>query len=539
MVYVQGIKLSKFLVKYFGIKIEYRSIRKKTKYREKNMFRKLAFTVLVVLFVLSTQGFSWEGAVAVGVRGGVTHYSGDDFNKSNLKHSLSFYGENYFTNRLSLESALNISRMAGEEEGVSFKTDLTGLSLIGRYSILGSKVFRPYIAAGAEVVAYEPEIENEGVRALDTRDREITFAAPIGGGFSLAIVENLLLDFRGLYHYALHDEMDFTAEGSKDSYITATVGVTKVVPMNKDIDNDGLLRSDEKALGTDPRVADTDGDGILDGDEALKFFTDPLKQDTDGDEINDNDELNTYKTDPLKADSDGDKLSDAKEINEYKTNPMMMDSDDDGLNDYAELMEHKTNPNLADTDEDGLNDSEELKKYKTDPLKKDSDMDDLSDGDEAMKYKTSPLKKDTDEGTVNDGVEVKRGTNPLDKNDDVILEVEKVGAKIVLDGIEFASGKAVISEKSAEILDKAYKTLKAYPEMEVEIQGYTDNRGSYKFNKALSQKRAEAVRKHLVKLGIDPSRIIASGYGPDNPIETNDTAEGRAKNRRIEFVRIK
>ncbi|MBN1153449.1 OmpA family protein [candidate division KSB1 bacterium] len=495
--------------------------------------------MLAIIVTFSAQSFGWEGAVAVGLRGGVTYYMGDDFEESLLKHSFSVYGENYFTNRFSLESALNISRMAGEEDEVSFKTDLTGLSLLGRFSLLGSKAFRPYIAAGAEVVSYEPMIENEGIRPLDRQDREITFAVPVGGGISVALFKNLLLDLRGLYHYALHDEMDYTAEGAKDAYVTATAGLTLVVPSNKDVDNDGLLRSDEKKLGTDPKLADTDGDGITDGDEALKLFTDPLKMDTDGDGISDYDEINVNKTDPLKTDSDDDKLSDYEEMTAYKTNPLAADTDGDGLDDYAELKTHGTDPIDKDTDNDGLDDQEELLTYKTDPLKNDTDEDKVNDGDEVNKHKTSPLIADTDGGSVDDGVEVRRGTSPLDASDDVILEVETVGAKIILDGIEFASGKSAISEKSAEILNKAFTTLKAYPEMEVEIQGYTDNVGRYSFNKTLSQRRADAVRKYLIDLGVDAGRIVAKGYGPDNPIDTNDTAEGRARNRRIEFVRIK
>jgi len=75
--------------------------------------------------------------------------------------------------------------------------------------------------------------------------------------------------------------------------------------------------------------------------------------------------------------------------------------------------------------------------------------------------------------------------------------------------------------------------------VEVEIRGYTDNIGSWKYNLRLSQKRAEAVRQYLINRGIDPKRLRAVGYGEANPIATNATAKGRAENRRIEFVRIK
>ena len=74
--------------------------------------------------------------------------------------------------------------------------------------------------------------------------------------------------------------------------------------------------------------------------------------------------------------------------------------------------------------------------------------------------------------------------------------------------------------------------------MLVEIRGYTDATGSRSYNMRLSQRRAESVKNWLVEKGIDASRITAIGYGPDNPIDSNDTPEGRERNRRIEFVRI-
>ena len=73
----------------------------------------------------------------------------------------------------------------------------------------------------------------------------------------------------------------------------------------------------------------------------------------------------------------------------------------------------------------------------------------------------------------------------------------------------------------------------------LEIAGYTDNTGDAALNLALSQKRAEAVREALIKYGADPDMLVAKGYGEADPIASNDTAEGRLKNRRIEYHVIK
>jgi OOP family OmpA-OmpF porin len=73
------------------------------------------------------------------------------------------------------------------------------------------------------------------------------------------------------------------------------------------------------------------------------------------------------------------------------------------------------------------------------------------------------------------------------------------------------------------------------PGMNVELQGHTDNRGTKKFNQALSEKRAVAVMDYLIKKGIAPSRLTAVGYGFSRPMASNDTDQGRAQNRRVEL----
>jgi len=165
----------------------------------------------------------------------------------------------------------------------------------------------------------------------------------------------------------------------------------------------------------------------------------------------------------------------------------------------------------------------------------DTDGDGLNDFEELMNYKTNPLLADTDAGSVNDKVEVDRGTDPLDAGDDVI----KMNVPMVLDGIVFETGSAKISPASETTLNKAFKTLTAYTEISVEIQGHTDNVGSRAFNMKLSQDRAESVMNWMIEKGISRSRMTAKGFGPDKPMVPNDSDANKQKNRRIEFVRTK
>jgi outer membrane protein OmpA-like peptidoglycan-associated protein len=365
-----------------------------------------------------------------------------------------------------------------------------------------------------------------------------TAIVPAGLGAKIKLAETVLLELQASFTYTFTENLNFykVTDTPNDAYAALGLGLTFQGDRGtSDDDMDGLMKKEEKLLGTDPKNPDTDGDGLNDGEEVNKYKTNPLKADTDGDGLSDGDEVLKYKTDPLKADSDGDGLNDSDELLKYKTDPLKADADGDGLKDGEELNKYKTDPLKADTDGDGLKDGDEILKYKTDPLKADTDGDGLKDGEEVNNFKTDPLKKDTDGGTVDDGVEVKRGTNPLNADDDVV----KVGVPMVLEGVTFASGKADITPESAIILEQSLKTMNIYPEIAVEISGHTDNVGKKSTNVKLSQKRADAVKAWLVSKGVDAARITTKGYGPDQPIAPNDTPENKRKNRRIEFKRTK
>ena len=102
-------------------------------------------------------------------------------------------------------------------------------------------------------------------------------------------------------------------------------------------------------------------------------------------------------------------------------------------------------------------------------------------------------------------------------------------------GITFDTNKATIRRSSLPTLDEAVKILKEYPDVRIEIAGHTDDRGKRDHNLNLSRERAEAVKSYLSGMGIAEDRISTAGFGPDVPIDTNDTRAGRANNRRIEF----
>ena len=119
---------------------------------------------------------------------------------------------------------------------------------------------------------------------------------------------------------------------------------------------------------------------------------------------------------------------------------------------------------------------------------------------------------------------------------DVVLSGSRIRIK---DQVQFATAKSEILPGSFPLLDKVASILLKHPELKrLEIGGHTDSRGGRDYNIQLSQDRAEAVRRYLIDKGVEPGRLTAKGYGPDKPIDTNATAEGRQKNRRTEFQSV-
>ena len=119
--------------------------------------------------------------------------------------------------------------------------------------------------------------------------------------------------------------------------------------------------------------------------------------------------------------------------------------------------------------------------------------------------------------------------------------VRVTDGKIVLNHkIHFEVGKAEIQNRSHKVLDELAGLIDDNPEINLlRVEGHTDNQGGREMNRKLSQRRAESVRNYLVNQGVSPERLAATGFGEREPIASNDTEEGRRKNRRVEFNILK
>src|SRR6185503_13407471 len=103
--------------------------------------------------------------------------------------------------------------------------------------------------------------------------------------------------------------------------------------------------------------------------------------------------------------------------------------------------------------------------------------------------------------------------------------------------IHFEFNKAIIRPESYPVLDAVVEVLEKNPDIRIEVQGHTDNKGSAAYNIKLSDSRSASVKQYLVSHGLSPSRLTSRGYGFDRPLVPNDSEQNRALNRRVQFVR--
>lgn len=135
--------------------------------------------------------------------------------------------------------------------------------------------------------------------------------------------------------------------------------------------------------------------------------------------------------------------------------------------------------------------------------------------------------------------------NEMDKQAEEIRKnvpdarVERVGEGIVVEfdsNVLFGFDSSTLSNEAKTNLDKLVKVLNTYPETNIEVQGHTDSRGSEAYNQELSERRANSVANYLAYEGIERERLTTKGFGELAPKYDNDTAEGRAQNRRVDFL---
>ncbi len=158
-------------------------------------------------------------------------------------------------------------------------------------------------------------------------------------------------------------------------------------------------------------------------------------------------------------------------------------------------------------------------------------------GGESKTVKGEETPKDSDGDGIADafdrcptikGIAANNGCPEIDTETQEILA-------IALEGIQFETAKDVLKSESYPILDRVVAIMEKHPEYNMAIEGYTDSSGDDAMNLDLSKRRAKRAMDYLISKGISANRLSSEGFGEANPVASNDTKEGRAKNRRVEF----
>lgn len=414
-------------------------------------------------------------------------------------------------------------------------------------------IVSPYLFAGAGLSFFEHETSygNPGVDGFPERitadinaDESPAINLPIGGGIRFDLSKSTSLGLEVGARKTFTDQLDgvaFSANPDKDDWYLLG-GISFTYRWNTpDYDRDGFMDdvdSCPQAAGVDYTngCPDSDGDGLADDVDRCPYQAGKAEvegcPDTDYDGVPDfYDDCPDYPgtiSGKGCADSDGDGIKDDDDMCPHCPGANGLsgcpDADGDGIEDRRDRC-----PNLAgsleqngcpfkDTDQDGVADEEDkcpevagLRSLEGCP---DTDKDGLADSEDKCPELAGSLST---------------GGCP-----EVSAEIKEALA-FVTEAVQFETGSNKLKVSSMEKLDELVAILEAHPYYHLEIAGHTDSQGNDANNLRLSQRRAEACFDYLQSKGIAPQRMKHEGLGETRPIASNETAEGRKKNRRVAF----
>ncbi|MBU3661767.1 MAG: OmpA family protein [Bacteroidetes bacterium] len=227
------------------------------------------------------------------------------------------------------------------------------------------------------------------------------------------------------------------------------------------------------------------------------------------------------------ADKDGvidskDKCPNTPSTVKVDQNACPLDKDGDGVYDYEDTCPELAGPasskGCPDRDNDGVLDAN----------------DECPDVSGIAAFNGCP---DSDKDGVYDDIDlcINIAGSPLNNGCPVVDEKVKQLFQKALQGIRFETGKAKIMPVSFPILDAIVQVMSDHPDYKLNISGHTDNVGDDAMNMTLSKDRAASVSNYLITKGVSPMRVSSAGYGESKPVDTNDSENGRTRNRRVEF----
>jgi OOP family OmpA-OmpF porin len=488
--------------------------------------------VITMLMAISLGAVEWNGRLGFGLRGPLVApmIKGSDYKiagrttyepfmmglgggveiKYGLTKSLvvGLSGGYWFTYDDS-SAAEDQSFKLNKKTNASAKIKVIPIGLTGQYYFIPESNVQPYLLAGVGVDIASVENVNSG-DSYAVKD----FTGKAGAGFNFWIGEKLTFDLGFRFSYLLanlssdvpndwYGIPDYTKTKSRPYMATLEpgIGITYFFGGPKDTDKDGIKDKFDQCPNTPIGAIvdqygcpiDSDGDGVYDGLDRCPDTPKGAVVDINGC--------------PIDSDGDGvfdglDKCPDTPAGVTVDANGCPLDSDGDGVPDYKD--KQPDTPKGAIVDINGV--------------AIDSDRDGVPDGLDKC--------PDTPAGT---------------KVDTFGCPIAKpISDKITLN-INYQPNSTEADSAAKVALDDIAVSLKAYPDIKISINGFTDALGSARTNLKISQERADAIMKYFMDKGIASERMTAKGYGEDKNyfVAENDTPEGRAKNRRIEIAPLR
>lgn len=487
----------------------------------------MKFTFTIFLIVLLFNSFNYcqtartqrynpfSGTVVFSVEGGTT-LANTDYNDLGVDYlgrlSLEYFFPSWVQSGFGIRAFYSAGFIRGNDPNLDpteFRTNINtfGAGVIFDLSI--KDIVFPYFFAGVASLTFDPKGEG-GVELPNNangvyKTTEINYLAELGARYP--VTENLSVNLSAGVQISPYDWLDDKAIGiSNDLFFTVLGGISYSFLTEFDSDGDGVVDSKDNCPDTPAKVK-------------VDEFGCPIDTDKDGVP----DYLDECPGTPTGAPVD------------KKGCPL--DSDRDGVPDYTDLCPNT--PSGIAIDDYGC------------PFDSDGDgVFDYLDRCPGTPYEIEvdnygcPVDEDLD--GVPDNLDQCPGTLPGVQVDDkgcelvIILPTPEVNLNQLILGAEtsFEFNSAKLKEAAYPELDKMLEQMKEFPMSRWKIVGYTDNVGSEDGNVKMSQMRAESVLNYFVSRGIPKGRFEVIGKGSSNPMADNSTPEGRAKNRRVEIIRI-
>jgi outer membrane protein OmpA-like peptidoglycan-associated protein len=481
-------------------------------------------TILLAIFILASFNYAqtvktqrynpFSGTIVLSVEGGTT-LANTDYSGLGVDYigrlSIEYFFPAWVKSGFGIRAFTNAGFLKGSDSNLTPKEFRTNINSFGAgviFNLSINDVAFPYLFAGFASLSFDPKGEG-GVKLPNNAagvysTTEVNYIGELGIRFP--VTENLSLNLNGGVQISPNDWLDDIAKGtSNDMFFTAMGGISYSFLTEFDSDGDGVVDSKDMCEKTPAGVKvdefgcpfDADKDGVAD-------YLDECPGTPSGAPVD-------SKGCPL--DSDGDGVPDYTdlcantprgiEVDDYGC---PFDSDADGVPDYLDKCPNT--PYELDVDQNGC------------PM--DEDLDGIPD------Y------KDQCPGTL-------PGMQVDDKGCEIVITPPSaidLDLLILSSETSFEFNSAQLKPSAYPELDKLLAEMKKYPTSRWRIEGHTDNVGSAGGNLKISQMRAQSVLNYFVSRGIPSGRFEVVGVGSREPIADNNTPLGRAKNRRVEIIRI-